>query len=485
MRYLYALISILFVSTMLMACGGMDPEEVSRRLTHRYEGGGIAMQLKPVSGVQWAGSLSRNGVSMPVEATLDGSTISGHFLHEGARFAFVAQLYQEEMVLSTGGESITLQNKAVNPLINAGSNAINPLTSQQEQAPSGSLANPLAGGGSSSASPPASTPAAGSSPMSGTAAPVSNPLGGAQSAQAAGGSAAAGGTVIQADVPYRGPKRLDSPSTGVSFEIPSGWEGAVPGGLPLMMMGNAEGTHFSLVWAQAPVTMSEIQQLLRDPIDLGGGAMLQASGLQINAGRIAAQVTGRGGDGRQLTGAVQGMHQGESAVVFLVVGSPGSEARTSQILDSLVKSTAISRPASTELRQQVAQYQQMLGGTRLQLGSSETFDGGFVQSYRRWDFCSNGQYQYSEGGTVGASVDTVDYDTGGTPGNVSAMNDSGGTNSAGMWQLDAVGTLAGEALMVTLEDQRHGRMQEMIAPTDNGVYFRGETWSATGSELCN
>jgi len=478
MRYMSVLSLIVLVSTMLMACGSMEPEEVSRRLTHRYEGDGISMQLKPVSGDEWSGSLSRNGVSMPVEAKLNGTTINGHFMHDGNRFAFSAHLHRGELVFETGGESIVLEDRAVNPLTNAGSEAVNPLTSQAQQGSApGAVTNPLAGGGASS------TPQS----SSGGGAPVSNPLGGGQSTQpAASGSSSFGtGTVIQADVPYRGPKRLDSPSTGVSFEIPENWEGTVPGGVPLLMMGNAEGTHFSLVWAQAPATASDIQNLLREPIDLGGGAVLQVSGLQINAGRIVAQVNGRGGDGRQLAGGIEGLHQGESAVLFLVVGAPGSQTQTKQILASLMKSTAIGRPSSTELRQQASQYQQMLGGTRLQVGSSETFDGGFVQSYRRWDFCSNGQYQYSEGGTVGASVDTPDYDTGGTPGNISAMNDSGGTNSAGTWQLNAVGTLAGEALMVTLDDQRHGRMQEMIAPTDNGVYFRGETWSVTGSGVCN
>lgn len=489
MRYLVlALLCLVIVS-----CDHTDPADVTRKLTHPFEGRGVKLTLKHVSGDKYTGVIQRNGASMPLEATRDGVHLDGEFEFNGARFPFTAEVRGDHLIVHTAGEELWLADMASNPLTGtsaapsniAGGNAAtpppNPLAGAGTTSPP---ANPLAnnnalpsnaagqpfGESSHTMTPPpaATTPP----PNSLTSSPTNNT------------ASSTNAKSIQVGVQYDGPCQLVAPSTGISFDIPANWAGQITPGITAMILAAQDGSpYLGIAWAQAPADEMDIRGAIGQTIDLGEGQSLVPSNLHVANGNISADIRS-GGQGVSFTGRILGKYNNQAAVAFLVVGPSGDDAKVDQLLNTFLNSVKFTLPKPNSLAGELAQYRSLLGGARLSISSSETFDGGFVQSGEHWDFCSNGQCQFITTGNVGVSVDTPNYNASGGYDNTSGLYESNDGNSQGQWSLNAVGTLAGDAFMVLIMDHKTGPRLEFIAPTNEGVWFAGRMWSADESPVC-
>ncbi len=475
-----------FLLTMLClviaACGSEDPIDVSRTLTHPFAGNGVEVTFQQVSGNTYSGTIRRDGKSMPLTATLDGTHLRGDFEANGLRFAFEAELQKDQLIFRSGDEVIYLADMAVNPF-----------TTDTTPAPT----NPLAGAGNST-SPTLSSPTNNNTPANaagqpfgaGGNAPTTNPpnnniaTGPTTLSPPPSTPAPSNAKSIQVGVQYDGPCQLTAPSTGISFEIPANWAGQITPGITAMILAAQDGSpYLGIAWAQAPADEMDIRGAIGQTIDLGEGQSLVPRNLRVENGNISADISS-GGQGISLTGRIRGIYNSQAAVAFLVVGPVGDDAKVNQIVDNFLKSVHFATPQPNTLAAEVGQYRNLLGGARLSISSSETFDGGFVQSGEHWDFCSNGQCQYTTSGNVGVSVDTPNYNAPGGYDNASALHESGDGGSQGRWSLNAVGSLAGDVFMVLIVDAQTGPQLEYIAPTDQGVWFSGRMWAADQSPVC-
>ena len=348
---------------------------------------------------------------------------------------------------------------------------VNPLSPEAQSTPP---VNPLAGGGSQPATP--------------TQAPA-NPLGAShETAPVAGQDSGAGQagppTPIVIGQVYRGPARLAAPSVGLHFDVPEGWQAQAPGTIPLMVVSNgASPDVLTLLWAQRPADLSTVKTLLSEPLDLGPNAALRFGPVQVSGTSVSATVQATNGS----TGRIEGMVDRGASVLVLTVGPAGQSAAGDAMCRTLLQSMRFVAHTPGELASRVPNLRTMLAGTRLERISSEQFDGGFISSQSMWDFCSDGSFRYAESSTTSVSGVTS-ADTGSSTdelGSFSSGGTSDGNRLQGRWQLDAVGSIAGAYLQMTMQDAGTGRVQYMpIAPTQSGVDFEGLSWSAVTSPLC-
>jgi hypothetical protein len=280
--------------------------------------------------------------------------------------------------------------------------------------------------------------------------------------------------------------QLSAPSTGLRFTLPAGWQAQAPGGIPILVLATSDAPNMlALAWSQRPANEATVREILSDPLELGEGATVQFGTPRIEGGRITCPIQARGGDGRILRGSLQGIIGNGAAAMVMVVGADSDEGETR--LSSVAKSMRLEASPSSQLAGQLQQLRSMLAGTRLERVTSENFDGGFTSSSETWDFCGDGQCRYAESSTVSVSG-TVATDTGSGVdelGGFSGGGESDGNQLVGRWSLDAIGSIAGEYLQVTVQNQRTGEVQRLpILPTEQGVDFAGRSWSALESPLC-
>lgn len=363
------------------------------------------------------------------------------------------------VLLAACGGGVADDGKATSP-------PVNPLAGGAQGTPP---TNPLAGGGGSD------VPQQPANPLGG---PATQPV---QSPTAAPTGPA---TAIVIGQTYSGAKQLLVPTVGLHFTIPSGWQAQAPGTVPLMVVTDGSAPEvLTLIWAQRPADLSTVQTLLSDPLELGPGASLRFGPVQTSGASISASVQSANGS----TGRVEGLVSQGAAVLVLTVGPAGKENAGDVIRRTLLQSMKLGAATSGELASQVPQLRSMLAGTRLQRISSENFDSGFISSQSMWDFCGDGSFQYTESTTTSISG-TVATDTGSSTDELQPLSGGGPSSSdrlQGRWQLDAVGSIAGEYLQISLQDSNTGRVQFMpILPTDTGVDFAGLSWSAVTSPLC-
>ena len=339
---------------------------------------------------------------------------------------------------------------------------VNPLAAGSNSTPP---ANPLAGGGDEGQTP--------ENPLAGT--DESAPLQLRPSGPA---------TAIVIGQVYSGALRLSVPTVGLQLDIPSGWQAQAPGTLPLMVVTDGSAPDvLTLVWAQRPADMSTVQALLSEPLELGPGAAMQFGPVQASGRLVSTNVQATNGS----AGRVEGIVDQGAAMLVLTIAPAGQSKAGDAIRRTLLDSMQFVTAKQGNLAPQISQLRSMLAGTRLERRSSETFDGGFIGSQSMWDFCGDGSYQYSESTTTSVSG-SVSTDSGSSTDELGSFNGSGssdGDRLRGRWQLDAIGSIAGEYLQMTLQDARTGKVQFMpIAPTDTGVDFAGLSWSAVTSPLC-
>ena len=277
-----------------------------------------------------------------------------------------------------------------------------------------------------------------------------------------------------------GPLRMSAPSVGMTMELPAGWRAQAPGTLPLMVVTTPENSELlTLVWAQRPAGIDTVRQLLSEALDLGNGSSLRFGPVRLSGDRVSADVTASSGT----TGRVEGMvSQGRAVLVMTIPDSAGGKPVGNRLLGSVRWST----PSAGTWAEQVDRLRQLLGGTRLERRVSESGDGVFISNASTWDFCSDGSFAYAETGMTSVSG-SVATDTGSGTDAISGFSgsgESGGDQLRGRWRLDAVGSIAGEYLQVTLTESGRVRMVPIL-PTDTGVDFMGLSWNAYESARCN
>lgn len=340
---------------------------------------------------------------------------------------------------------------------------VNPLAADSNSTPP---INPLTGGGT----------AEGQAPL--------NPLAGAGESTSPQPRPSGPATAIVIGQVYSGALRLSAPLVGIQFDIPSGWQAQAPGTLPLMVVTDGSAPDvLTLVWAQRPADMSTVQVLLSEPLELGPDAALQFGPVQASGPSVSTSVQTANGS----TGRLDGIVDQGAAILVLTLGPAAQSKAGDAIRRTLLESMQFVTAKQGQLAPKVSQLRSMLAGTRLERRSSETFDGGFMSSQSMWDFCGDGSFQYSESTTTSVSG-SVSTDSGSSTDEVGSFNGGGssdGDRLRGRWQLDAIGSIAGEYLQITLQDAGTGKVQFMpILPTDSGVDFAGLSWTAVTSPLC-
>jgi hypothetical protein len=236
------------------------------------------------------------------------------------------------------------------------------------------------------------------------------------------------GTTAKAGAKYKAATRVNILNHGVSFVVPSGFNGqtaATQGGNTTFL---SQGTTANIfVWAFTGLEPRDATAWLEYPIDLGQVKLEPQGGVVVQNGALSARHSHP-----QLFSQTSIVFSQKNAIGFTVMTTPATQNQLPVISKSLISSA---RFASSPLDSTVSKLRQGLGGKYLLLysfNSAGSGTAGGTERQRRWDLCTNGQYAYF--GRTESSYSSTNY----WAGTNTSFFSTNGANQIGAWRVFAI-----------------------------------------------
>jgi len=381
-----------------------------------YKGDSFDLQLK-LNNNEYSGAIFMNGQQYPLQARQQNGQLVGEFSANGQNFSFTARLAANNLSFISDGQEYTLERQGGNDT-------------------GGSSQNP-------------------------------NPLKPTQANQAA--------TVISLNQQYPAGTSLYSPSTGVSFTVPQGYQAFYDPKFQGFLMKAQDNSNLMLIEAVSTGTAEDLGfytiESLASFISPSNPKFqaIQGPGWQGDILLASFAIA----DGTILSGAARTGEPGNAAVVV-------SYGQDLNLVSQIAQSFSFTRPQAD-----ISKMQQMLAGVHLYhdestdkymsaplYSSSTTVAGNSKFSY---DFCSDGRFQHDYDNVSYISVN----DSSGNLGMIGQTGDRG--SKRGRWQF--VSLLMGNPLLVMGTDDGEFLLR-MLEKTENGFYLDGVAFQQSRSEIC-
>ena len=244
-------------------------------------------------------------------------------------------------------------------------------------------------------------------------------------------SAPAGAREIAIGQQYPTGSAVQMANSGVSFQLPPDWLGAMPQGAGAFVLGSNSKAGVGLVIMRGKATLQEAEALLNTPQDLGDGVVMMPDGAPVrSANTLKLNYTSGGYVGR----AIAVIGKPGNGVVYFFGGPADQAAYFEGVLNQLVGSTVFFPPQSGP---ELQRWQELLVGTMLKRMSSYYsggLDGAYVggSSEESLHLCRDGSYAYS-------SNNNMSVDGGFSTGyNASAYSDDS-RDDVGRWRVEMIG----------------------------------------------
>ncbi len=209
------------------------------------------------------------------------------------------------------------------------------------------------------------------------------------------GRGATAQTEIQANQSYVGPKRLMS--QGVSFEIPTKWQGYIPEGARIFVMGPKSGTAVTIISVEVNTSMAQLEKIMQTTAQLDDTVSIQPVGVLKKSRKGMNREYIIHYNGTPMPGFAYAVYSSKRkvAVLYIMATPEGSGFNVKKQIMALAKSTKFHRLGASGSGSVSASqrgtgnraFAQRLGGKKLLYMRTTAYG----QSRKDYSLCSDGR----------------------------------------------------------------------------------------------
>lgn len=232
--------------------------------------------------------------------------------------------------------------------------------------------------------------------------------------------------------------RVNAKVSGVSFVVPEGWVGGVPGPGRAYYLGSESYAGLGIATLLCRASAEDLGSYLAGPIQLDNDLVLEPVGMPtVSGGRVRAFF-----EASELVAVASGVAgEAGNAAIFLLAGNPADRPALERAAESLANSVQFSHPTADEL---LEDWRRRLAGSTIRQGDFSNEEGRSSASELR--LLSSGRFELRAGEE---GVDSEPY--------------------GGDWSLDAPSTDA--ILLLDFDDGSTGALA--LGFEENVLYLNG------------